>query len=396
MKICLINNVYPPFHRGGAEQVLVKTVEGLQHAGHEVVLITSSPSSAQGYSYEKGVHVYRLTPPNIFFYTDLHAHSILLRMLWHVIDMFNVFVTAQVEQIICKEQPDVIHTHNLMGLSFTIPRLIKRLGIRHVHTVHDVQLVEPSAMIIKAKEHEFRYHNPGTYVYRQIMRLLMESPDVVISPSQFLQDFYTSRGFFPHSNIHIIRNPLTFVGEQAAILSSSKQQSTFLYLGQIEHHKGIQTLIDAFAAFRDQDVILHIVGDGSLLPSVVAQTAAQKNIIIHGRKSHDALPELLKTIDMTIVPSLCYENSPTVIFESFAFHIPVIASDIDGIAELIVEGNNGITFHAGNSLDLQQKIAWCLSHKDKMREMKTHTATSLEGLSCDSYIKNLEQFYQGK
>lgn len=396
MKICLINNLYPPYNRGGAEQVIVKTVEGLKEAGHDVVLITSSPQHDEC-TEEQGVRIYRITPPNLFFYTNLHHHSIILRLLWHGIDMMNIRAAKEVKEIIKQEKPDIIHTHNLMGMSFLIPYIIRKLTIRHVHTVHDVQLVEPSAMILKEKEQSLRYHNPCTWVYTQIMKILMGSPNVVISPSQFLKDFYTSRGFFRKSTVEIIRNPMTFT--KSLRLESGKKGTksgiTFLYLGQIEEHKGIQTLVKTFSAFKQKEIKLHIVGDGTLLESVKQWTKNQSNIIVHGRKKHEDIPALLKEIDMTIVPSLCYENSPTVIFESFAFGIPVIASDIDGIAELITQGQNGITFHAGNAEDLTEKVTWAITHKEDIEKMKSQTQASLHGLSIDAYIEKLTTHYIG-
>ncbi len=395
MKICIINNIYPPYNRGGAEQVVIKTIQGLQHAGHDVVLITSSPKGDE-FAKEHGITIYRVKPLNIFFYTNLHHYPVFLRAVWHVLDTFNISVAKKVQKILTKEQPDVVHTHNLMGLSFLIPRVIKAQGIRHIHTVHDVQLVEPSAMIIKEKEHAWRYNSPFTTIYSLIMSTLMGSPHVVISPSQFLKDFYQKRGFFTHSEMYIIRNPMTFDLQKQPTKTANKKttQCSFLYVGQVEFHKGIDSLVDAFSSFKEKNVSLHIVGDGSKLDMLKEKAKHQHNIHIHGKVPHDELPKLFSDSDVTIVPSLCYENSPTVIFESFAFGIPVIASNIEGIAELIVEGENGFTFTAGDASALTQKIEWCIDHKAQIATMKQKTSASLVGLSIDSYIKALMSHYR--
>ncbi|PIR61049.1 MAG: hypothetical protein COU68_01500, partial [Candidatus Pacebacteria bacterium CG10_big_fil_rev_8_21_14_0_10_45_6] len=155
MKICIINNIYPPYERGGAEQVVVRTVEGLRDAGHEVVVISSSPKGDE-FEETENLKIYRTQPGNIFFYTKAHNHNVFSRFVWHVRDMFNGSVASWVQNILRQEQPDIVHTHNLMGLSFLIPRAIRKLNLPHIHTVHDVQLVEPSAMILKLNEHSFR------------------------------------------------------------------------------------------------------------------------------------------------------------------------------------------------------------------------------------------------
>ena len=58
MKVCVISNIYPPFHRGGAEQVVVKTVEGLDRAGHSVIVMTSTPEK-NGIEKVGGITIYR-------------------------------------------------------------------------------------------------------------------------------------------------------------------------------------------------------------------------------------------------------------------------------------------------------------------------------------------------
>ena len=384
MNICLISNIYPPYHRGGAEQVVVKTVEGLLEAGHRVVLITATPGQEE-IEQKEGLTIHRIHPKNIFFYTNAHEHGFISRLLWHVIDIFNIGVSKQVKKILQEEQPDVVHTHNLMGLSFLIPKTIRRLGLRHIHTVHDVQLVEPSGIIFKEKENSWRYTGLPTKLYTALLKHLMGSPDVVISPSQFLKNFYSSRGFFQDSSFVIVRNPVT-VSIPEVNDKTIGETVHFLYIGQIEKHKGIFVLMDAFGMLSEKDVALHIVGSGSELEAIRKQAADDNRIEVHGRVTREQLPGLFSTMSVSVVPSLCYENSPTVIFESLAFGVPVIASDIEGVAELIVEGENGRTFEAGNAKALSDALSWCASHTSDIESMSKKTDQSLVGLSKEEYI----------
>lgn len=395
MKICVINNIYPPYDRGGAEQVVVKTVEGLRAAGHDVVVITSTPERPMVLR-EDGLTIYRIHPANIFFYTDAHRHSILARLAWHLIDIFQITVAREVRRILAEEKPDVVHTHNLMGLSFLLPRLIRQIGYYHVHTVHDVQLVEPSAMIIKTEEHTWRYRGLPTRIYSALMRFLMGSPSVVISPSHFLLGFYTSRGFFPLSRTVVVRNPVTFSFHESA-RPSPDSIFRFLYVGQIEEHKGVRLLVDAFmrvnAAQPRGAAELHIVGNGSQLEMIKGVVRQDSAIRVYGRVEREALPGIFTQMDVTVVPSLCYENSPTVIFESFACGVPVIASNIEGIAELIVENENGRTFEAGQQISLEEELRWAIAHRSAVRDMGQHTKTSLSGLGLTAYISRLQEIY---
>lgn len=394
MKICIINNIYPPFDRGGAEQVVVKTVEGLLAANHQVVIITSTPQRDE-IERRDNLTIYRIHPRNLFFYTNANYHSGLIRLVWHAIDIFNIGAAVRVKKILEAEKPAVVHTHNLMGLSFLVPKMIRALKLHHVHTVHDVQLVEPSAMILKNQEHTWRYTGLPTKMYSALMRSLIGSPNVVISPSQFLRDFYISRGFFAGSQVEVVRNPVTFAPGVITKNVQSDGPFRFLYVGQIETHKGVADLIRAFCRLNEnEDAQLHIVGGGSKLKLIQELSDPDRRIKIYGRIDRKELPQLFSKMDVTVVPSLCYENSPTVIFESFACSVPVLASNIEGIAELIKEGGNGLTFLAGDESALSARLQWCLEHRAEVRDMGVKTIQSLLGLSLSEYVGRLEKLYQ--
>ena len=394
MKICVISNLYPPNARGGAEQVVAKTVEALAAAGHDLVVITTTGSDGDWREQEGGVRVYRFRPGNLYYYTRAEKFPAPVRFIWHLINMFHLGAARRVKQMLQEEKPDVVHTHNLMGLSFLIPRVIKKAGIRHVHTVHDVQLVEPSGIILKSKEHSFRYAGLPTKLYSALTRKLFGSPDVVVAPSQFIYNFYHSRGFFPESDFVMQRNPMTFAMPEQLPEKGSGKRPVFLYVGQIEDHKGVPFLVDAFTGLKDIEADLHIVGGGSLLEKVREQGSGDKRIHIHGRCSRQQVAELFAKADVTIVSSSCYEDSPTVIFESFSFGVPVLASNIEGIAELIEEGENGMTFVADDSESLKEKMRWCASHNSELSAMANAARKALSQVSDGDVTANLLRLYR--
>lgn len=404
MKICLITNLYPPYSRGGAEHVVYKTVKGMLERGHKVVVITTSPNGNDK-DEDENLTVYHFKPWNLFFYTQAHKHNALMRALWHVVDMFNFGSARYVKKILQAEKPDVVHTHNLMGIGFLIPLTIRKFQpkadeplaqkIKHLHTIHDVQLVEPSGIILKLRENEWLYNGAPTKIYTWLMKRLVGSPDVVISPSQFLLDFYVNRGFFANSQKVMLRNPVSI--DDVLIESHPYNHMRFLYLGQIENHKGVFFLVETFKELCDKENFqaeLHIAGDGSEFKKIGEMVKDCKNIILHGKIDRVELPKLFEQTDMTVVPSLCYENSPTVIFESFSFGVPVLASRVEGIVELIREGENGMTFETGNKQALKEKLIYCIENIDKIVDMGEKTNLSIKGLSHSDYIEKLDILYK--
>ena len=202
MKVCIISNLYPPFIRGGAEVIAAMQAEALKKSWQHVFAISTRPaqvkvigaslftSSAWATTVDKvnDIDVYRFNPNNIYHYLDDFKYPAFIRLLWHLFDTFNIFSYFKIKKILLKEKPDVVITHNLMGIGFLIPRLLKKLEIKHVHTVHDVQLVTPSGLILKDKENNFSHRFFKIIGYPRLMRHLMASPDIVISPSKFLFD----------------------------------------------------------------------------------------------------------------------------------------------------------------------------------------------------------------
>jgi glycosyltransferase involved in cell wall biosynthesis len=132
------------------------------------------------------------------------------------------------------------------------------------------------------------------------------------------------------------------------------------YLGQIAPLKGVHVLADAVRSLPNQPLALHIHGDGGLHPRYYSDlekaAAADRRIMLHGAYSRAQLTSVLRNLDVIVVPSLWYENSPNVILEAFAHATPVIASDFGGMAELVEQEVNGLRFDVGNAADLARQL----------------------------------------
>ena len=153
MKVVLISNLYEKYRRGGAEGVVQSVAEGLNAKGHEVCVISASPHQiGNSIEFENGLKIRRFYPPNIYFYSDASRHSVPVRMLWTLFDTFNFVAAWRVKRIVLEENPDLILIHNLKGIGYLVPRLLGRYQSKSVLTLHDVQLANPSGLIIWGKK----------------------------------------------------------------------------------------------------------------------------------------------------------------------------------------------------------------------------------------------------
>lgn len=386
MKICVINSLYPPYHRGGAEVVVQKIVSGLQPLGHQVVLITLG--RGDGIERHGDLTIYRIKPINVFSFIDINQQPLWLRLLWHPFDVFNISGAKKVKRILAQERPAVVLTHNLKGIGYLVPRAIHQLGLRHVHTVHDVQLSRPSGLILYNQKKPFLILDK---VYEKICRWLFNDPQVVISPSTWLMEYYKKRGFFYQSQKVVLPNPVTFQNVKRRVDEPLDRggRLTLLYVGQLERAKGVLFLIAACKKISRQNWRLLIAGTGNIQSKVEASIEGDSRFTFIGRVEPHQVAELYRQADLTIVPSLCYENSPAVISESLVANVPVVASDIGGISELIKDDYNGFTFAPGNEKNLLEVLEHFLKHPENVESLKKNCFVSVRNFSVSNYLKRL-------
>lgn len=79
-----------------------------------------------------------------------------------------------------------------------------------------------------------------------------------------------------------------------------------------------------------------------------------------------------------VAPSICYENFPRTIVEAFACGLPVIASRLGAMAEIVRDGETGLLFEAGNADDLARKMAWAETNPAALRAMGTSARREYE------------------
>jgi glycosyltransferase involved in cell wall biosynthesis len=362
MKIAIANNLYYPYNRGGAETVVKKMLAELKAEGHEVFLLTTKPKKDKDPvnnqdSVNPELKIYYFPSD----YLRLAEIPVYRRLFWHCGNIFYFKKTAAIKKVLRAEKPNLIITHNLMGLGFLLPCAIKKLNIRHEHYIHDIQLLYPSGLMMLGQEKIIDCY--GAKFYQIFTRLFFSSVSKVISPSFWLLAQHQQRGFFKGVETEI--KTLVAPSETKANEIKFKEAATkkfanktnFLFVGQIEFHKGIILLIKAFkeALKIKPEIKLTIIGDGSLLDEAKKLSAGEPHIEFKGRLEGASVTEIMKNSDCLIIPSLCYENTPMTIYEAQAVGLPVLAANIGGIPEII--NKNDCLFRPGDITDLIKKIS---------------------------------------
>ncbi len=242
---------------------------------------------------------------------------------------------------------------------------------------------------------------PGYHATRLMMRdayfrRLLSRFDLLLAPSRFLRARYIDWGIAP-KHIRFLRN-----GIATEHLSTASRELPLgeclsaAYLGSLLPHKGLDVLIDAFDLLKDIPVRLDIHGptSGSAETKTYVQSLRQRcaNPLVRfeGGYDHADVGRILSDADVIIVPSILYENCPTTILEAFWAGRPVIASDVGGMAELVRNEVNGLTFRVGDAADLARVIRRLASERDTLLSLQAQID---KPPTIDQVTERVEEIY---
>lgn len=127
--------------------------------------------------------------------------------------------------------------------------------------------------------------------------------------------------------------------------------TVFLYVGRIDHEKGLDTVLEAFADFDNEQCILYLAGKGSYSSALTKkrnQLGLQKRVILPGFIPEQDLPRLLHSADCFVMAGHA-ELQSIATLEAMASGLPVIAANARALPELVEDNENGYLFPAHDS-----------------------------------------------
>ena len=397
MKICTIIYSHSPYNCGGADIYAENISKHLAKIGHESIVITTKPYSGLNslkplVEYIDDVKIYRFYPFNIYFIQNNNSKKFLEKTIWSLIDTWNFHTYKVIKNILKKEKPDVVHLHTPISISLSVFNAIHGSNIPLILTLHEYFLLCKRCFLVLGNGKICNDPNHICKFYRNISRRIVDSkPDIVISPSRFALDIHLKEGFFKGSK-HIVL-PLGIELNNEKIEKNYKTVD-ILYIGTLSKHKGVHILINAFKEIKNKNIRLHILGNGANADEFKKMTVMDSRIVFHGFKTGDELMGFYKKANIVVVPSICYDNSPMVIYESFKYRTPVIGSRIGGIPELVEEGYNGFLFEAGDVDELKEILENLIENPSKLKRLEDGAFDSVKKYDMDEHIRKLEGLYE--
>jgi glycosyltransferase involved in cell wall biosynthesis len=250
------------------------------------------------------------------------------------------------------------------------------------------------------------FRRAGVYLTNKLMvNKLLSSADVIISPSEYYVE--QSDILKQHvDKIRVIHNGInTESFEIKETCEDCRQKlgidlniNVILYVGYLVNHKGPEILLDSFKEILDHspDTLLIFVGDGTLkkeLEKKSQKEGYEMNIRFTGFLDQDLIKMYYKSADLLILPSLsdCF---PMVILEAMASGLPIIASDIGGISEMVTDNQNGILIEPGNDKVISDTALHLLSDGNILKKMGEKGKSSVLKFTWENIYKETEDLYR--
>jgi glycosyltransferase involved in cell wall biosynthesis len=350
LRVLVVHNRYQ--YRGGEDTVVEAEVDLLRSHGHPVETYFRSNDDVAG----------------------IGKLQLAAQTLW------SRRTIKDFDRIAERFAPDIVHVHNTLPLiSPSVYWAAHRRGIPIVQTLHNFRLLCPQAMLLRAgqvcEDCVGRFPWPGIRhgCYRgstaqtamvastvELHRRLGTWQDKVstyIALNDFCRDKFIEGGL-PAEKIVVKPN---FID---APPPKDLPRSGFLFVGRLSKEKGIHVLAEALS-LCPEGVHCRVAGTG---PDEALIAGHPRVTMLGALNSAQVLDEMQRAVAL-VVPSIWYENFPRTIVEAYACGLPVIASDIGALADIVTHDTTGYLFPVNSPSALSETLRRTSSNPQRLKSL---------------------------
>ncbi|GAB2659381.1 glycosyltransferase [Kribbella swartbergensis] len=345
MRVAMLHNRYRTGQPSGENTVVAQTVDLLRNSGHEIDLYVRNSDDIAGMGRKDRA----LLP---------------FRSVW------SFSAERDLTLLLREQRPDVVHVHNTFPLfSASVLRAAYRLDLPVVATLHNFRLMCANAVLQRdgrpcescLGKLPLAGVRHGCYRESRVqtvplatsigvhgkLRTWQRCVTTLVAPSEFVRDRYVAGGYDPDQ---IVVKPHA-VPHSGAVRDGAGDAVVFL--GRLEEDKGFADLLQAWDSSLGT---LVVVGDGSLRGEAEARAARDSSIQVRGQLPWAEGMEVLRSARVAVVPARSYETFGLVVVEAFAHGVPVVASRLGALAELVDDGETGALTEPGDPEGLRKAL----------------------------------------
>ena len=346
MKVCMLTWEYPPRIVGGLGRHCYYLANSLAKTGWNPTVVTLADQTKAHLVVRNRVKIITINPPH---YSDFLTWTLL----------YN-YMMANTAILLHKRQPfDLIHAHDWM--TFLAGSILKHaLGIPMVATFHSTERGRrggiPSAFEKMINDIEWL----GSYEANHVITVRNSIKDELVDNLNFPRDkvsviYNASKPTKRSTKDHVLRDSFALPDEKI-----------LLFVGRLVWQKGVRYFLEAGPAIlkKHPEAIMVIVGEGDMhenLNQLTYSLGIKSKAYITGNIQDDVLRSLYSFADVLVVPSM-YEPFGLTVLEGMAAGVPVIASGVGGLSEIVTDGKDGILVPPGNSERIATAVNFLLSN----------------------------------
>jgi len=422
MNILKIIHGYPPKYNAGSEVYSQSICNEFIDQGHHVTILTREEVP---YRVDFEFRHYREHELLQFYYINMPRDKDGYR---------HDEIDQQFADLLEKERPDVAHIGHLNHLSTGLVPQLKEAGIPIIFTLHDFWLMCPRGQFLQRNydgcntyqlcnsqedkkcatscyrmffsgQSDF-YNQDVSYWTNWITRRMNETRelismvDMLIAPSRYLMNRFINDFNLPKEKVIYLDYGFPTHYLQPTTKNKKEDRFTFGYIGTHIPAKGVNLLIEAFRKVEGK-ATLKIWGwkDAQSQKALLEMTESSGNPIefCGGYINENLADVVFSQVDAIVVPSIWGENSPLVIHEAQACHIPVITANYGGMAEYVQHQVNGLLFEHRNPQSITKQLQWALDNSSKMQSFgEKGYLHSEDGQvpNIKNHCSQLEEIYQ--
>ena len=359
MKKIKILHVITSLGLGGAEKLLLSYLKNLDKK-----------------KYSFYVCCLRDKPDDLSFEISEYAQIINLKMK----NKFNPAVIFHLLNVIKKIQPEIIHTHLFQPRIYTtFAHLLYRRGV----------LITHKHSIVNPRKHHI-------FMLLEMVTILFNNKVIAISES--VKKSLNKYEFIPKSKIFVLTNSIDCKKFNEAFKQRAYPIDKSIVIGtvgRIERVKGIKYLLLAMKIILRQysNARLEIVGDGSELNELkllAEKLGISNSVIFFGKLAHP-IPNYSR-MDIFVLPSLL-EGFGIVLLEAMAAGIPVIATNVHGIKEVVIDGKSGILIPPKNPEAIAKSVLRIIEDPRLSKDLVEEGFKRARLFDIQEHLLKLENLY---
>lgn len=349
-RILILSALYPPFDLGGAEVSSHNVARWLTERGHQVGVLTTAPTRADEVwgGDDHGVTLFRVFMPRGYTMFDTTPKRLSAKARWHLRDHFDPLNARLARRVLAEFQPDLVNVKIIQGLGYNMLGVFGRAGMPVVYSLHDLGLVCINMSQFRGGRacagHCMSCRASTAVKSAELARIERLT---FISPSRANLSTVAALGAIGDRPAFAIPNPNRYPVPHGPRAPSDRLQ--LLFVGRLHASKGLETVVEALyplaAAGR---VELAVLGGGPQEAEWRARYRGLPWLRFDGQVAVEAVAIAMHRADALLVPSVWQENSPGVVLHAQAIGLPVIASRVGGIPELVREGEDALLLPPGD------------------------------------------------